>query len=235
MKNEPLRNLIEMAYQVRDFQIAGGPDWMNSTQFDVNARRDSKPASQQEWFDSVSAMLQPLLHEKLHLRLHRESRLLPVYVLEVATHGPMLHRSREQACNEFVRSINPIPPEKRWAPDYCGAVETGPNKRLNHTLDAVGMKIAGGPDALTATLSRHLDRLVIDKTGLSGLFDIRLEWNREATLKSIHSGIYDAPAFENESPSLFTAVEEQLGLKLTPANAPVEVLVIDHAERPAAN
>ena len=223
------------AYQVREFQIVGGSAWIDSGQFDVEAERHGTPAGQGEWFDAMSAMLQPLLQEKLHLRFHRETRRLPVYTLSAAKDRVKFHRSRQQDCKPFIWNRNPIPPDARWAPDYCGAVETGPNARLNHTLDAVGMKISEGRDGLAATLAGELDRLVIDKTGLSGSFDIRLEWNRDATSRSVKSGIYDAPPIDADSPSIFTAVEEQLGLKLAPHKGAVEVLVIDHAEMPAVS
>jgi len=193
---------------------------MDSTHFDVSADRRGEAATPEKSFDAISAMLQRLLGEQLHLTLHRETRELPVYSLTVAKGGLKVYRSRQQDCSSFAWSRNPVPPEMRWGPDYCGAAETGPNIRLNHTLDAAAMNISGA-DSFITVLSRQFDRPVIDHTGLTGRFDIRLEWNLEATAKTLPP--------DHESPSIFSAVEQQLGLRLQPDKAPVEVLVIDSA------
>ncbi len=110
---------------------------------------------------------------------------------------------------------------------------SGPNIHLNHTLDAVGMSVAGPSGSfstLTDFLSRQLGRPVIDKTGLRGLFDFRLEWSVNATALSL--GL-PAGSVEADNPSLFTALEEQLGLQLESAKGPVQVLVVDRAEKPS--
>lgn len=217
-RNASLRDLIEAAYQLRDFQIAGGPSWMDSAHFDVSADRLGTAAPQS--FDAIGAMLQTLLQQQLHLVTHREPRELPVYSLTIPKGGAKIYRAHQQDCARFVWSRNPVPIETRWSPGYCGAAETGPNVRLNHTLDAAAMNFSGA-DSFIAFLSRQLDRPLIDRTGLTGRFDIRLEWNLEATAKAFSP--------DNESPSIFSAVEQQLGLLLIPGKAPVEVLVIDSA------
>jgi len=219
VRNASLRDLIEAAYQLRDFQIAGGPSWMDSAHFDVSADRLG-PAAPVPSFDVIGAMLQTLLQQQLHLVTHREPRELPVYSLTIPKAGAKIYRARQQDCARFVWSRNPVPIETRWSPGYCGAAETGPNVRLNHTLDAAAMNFSGA-DSFIAFLSRQLDRPLIDRTGLTGRFDIRLEWNLEATVKALSP--------DNESPSIFSAVEQQLGLLLIPGKAPVEVLVIDSA------
>lgn len=234
IKGGTLHDLVLVAYQIRPFQIVGGPGWISTDHYDINWKAKDTPTSE-EWMKTLPPMMQALLRDRFKLSVHRENRQMQVYSLAVAKDGLKLRHSNAGACPNFEWSRYAIPEEKRWSPGYCGAVETGPNIRLNHTLDAVGMSIAGGPDALIPVLARELERPVIDKTGLSGSFDIRLEWNREATTKAIAAGVTSGPSFEEESPSLFSAVEEQLGLKLASDKGPVEVIVIDHAERPQGN
>ncbi len=236
VKNTTLRFLIRMAYQVRDFQITGGPAWMNSDRYDITVKMDV------DWIKEsrekmLGQMLQALLKERFKLIVHRETKELPVYSLTVSKYGLRLSPSKG-SCTHFEWGRYAIPPGKQ-PPDYCGAVEAGPNLRLNHTLDGVGMSL-GGASGLTTVLSRELDRNVNDKTGLTGLFDIHLEWNREATARSMGpQGRVDPgklpPSTDDESPSIFTAVEDQLGLKLDSYNGPVEILVVDRAGKPSEN
>ena len=210
-----VQHLIRFAYHVRDFQIAGGPSWINSERFDVTAKPLAGPP--RDFFDKPLPPLQDLLREKFQLKLHRETRELLVYTLTVSKYGGEMRRSKVATCASFIK-IRYSPPGER--PQECSGVMGGPNLQLNETLDAVGMS---APE-LIKVLSDELDRIVIDKTGLTGLFDIVLEWNRQATK--------NRSAEDEDSPSLFTAVERQLGLNLEPAKGPVEVLVIDHAEKP---
>ncbi len=236
VKNTTLRNLIRMAYHVRDFQIAGGPAWIDSDRYDMEVKMGSDWTIESRE-QMIGPTLQALLKERFKLNLHREMKELPVYSLTISKYGHRLPPSKGR-CTNFQWGRYAIPPGKQ-SPDYCGAVEAGPNLRLNHTLDAVGMNI-NGTSGLTAVLSRELGRDVIDKTGLTGLFDIHLEWNREATARSIGpEGRIDpsklAPSTDDESPSIFTALEDQLGLKVDSIKGPVEILVIDRAEKPAVN
>jgi uncharacterized protein (TIGR03435 family) len=211
-----LHELIRMAYAVRDFQIAEGPAWIKSDRWDVTARPLDGPI--RNFINKPLPPLQDLLREKFGLKLHRETREIPIFTLSVSKYGAELRRSKVTNCAAFKIGRYSPPPGER--PEDCSGVERGPNLQLNETLDAVGMSV---PE-LIKILSQELDRIVIDKTGLPGYFDVRLEWNRDATK---HSNAED-----EDSPSLFTAVERQLGLKLEPGKGPVEVLVIDHAEKP---
>jgi uncharacterized protein (TIGR03435 family) len=226
VKNASLRDLIRVAYQVRDFQISGGPDWIDSAHYDIDANAKDKPVPK-EWLTTMMSLLQSLLADRFKLKLHRDTKELPVYVLTVAKGGPKFQQSREKSCTTF-NWIRNSPPPGQIANIHCGAAELT-NAQLNRTLDAVGISIWGvSPDApgLTWFLSRELDRIVIDKTGLTGLFDFYLEWNRAATLDKA------AASADPDNPSLFTALQDQLGLKLTSEKGPVEILVIDHAEKP---
>jgi len=228
-KNASLRDLIRVAYQVRDFQISGGPDWIDSTHYDIEATAKDKPAPK-EWIQTMTSLLQSLLEDRFKLKPHRETKELPVYVLTVAKGGPKFQQSKEKSCTTF-NWIRNSPPPGQISSIHCGAAELT-NAQLNRTLDAVGISIKGAtPDApgLMFFLSRELDRIVIDKTGLTGLFDFYLEWSRAATLDKA------ATSADPDNLSLFTALQDQLGLKLTPEKGPVEILVIDHAEKPSAN
>src|SRR5262249_10336695 len=149
-----------------------------------------------------------ILEDRFRLKLHRETRELPVYALTVAKGGPRIPKSLAGDCPSF-----------KWergqhSPNSCTAVETGPNRQLNHTLDAVGISISG----LIKFLSDNLDRIVIDKTSLTGTYDLHLEWNRRATAEVLESGGPGSPPksaiLEDAGPSIFAALEEQLGLKL---------------------
>jgi uncharacterized protein (TIGR03435 family) len=219
INNKPLRNLIRMAYTVHDFQISGGPAWMNSEGFDITAKiKGIRP------FDQMKP-LRALLEDRFRLKFHRETRELPVYVLTVAKSGLKLRRAKEGSCVVFYPQR--LTPRGQVA-NYCGYSKPRVNMLLNHVLDATGISIKGIPDrmvGLAPVLSSELqhlgiDELVIDKTSLTGLFDFHLEWN------SVKPSDPDRPSF-------FTALREQLGLNLEPAQAPVDILVIDHAEKPA--
>jgi uncharacterized protein (TIGR03435 family) len=240
IKRATLRVLIGMAYNVRGFQISGGPGWMNSDLYDIAATLEGDPILEYLWKDPIAPALQTLLKEKFNLKLHRAMKELPIYSLIVAKSGLKLRRSKEESCAHFEWNRYPLPPGKRPS-NYCGAVETGPNIRLNHTLNAVGMSIAGIPGSspgLITVLSDEVGRTIIDKTGLTGLFDIHLEWNREATARLLNSGVQDGSSKSTSStdagnPSIFAAIQDQLGLKFQLDNGPVEILVIDHAEKPS--
>jgi bla regulator protein blaR1 len=205
--NTPLSNLIGAVYHLHAFQVSGGPSWINSTRFDITANaEDVSPPEQMMSFRRD--LLRTVLKDCFRLQFHREMKEFPVYILTVAESGLKLRRSKD-------RNIS---------------AKMGLNMFLNHTLDATGISVPQMPGdkvGLTSILSDILVRLgtdeaVIDKTGLTGLFDFHLEWN-------------SAPSSDPDRPSLFTAVQEQLGLKLTPGKAPVEVLVVDHAEDPTQN
>jgi len=216
-----LEDLIRFAYSVRDFQIVGGPAWIKSERYDVRAGALGGPV--RDFVGKPLPPLQKLLKDKFQLKLHGESRELAIFKLRVSQYGGDLRKSRVARCATFDFGRYSPPPGER--PKDCSAVLTGPNRQLNETLDGVGMSVA----QLIDMLSRELDRIVVDKTQLTGLYDIVLEWNRAATSQRVKTSITEDP----DNPSLFEALEQQLGLKLEAAKGPVEVLVIDHAEKPA--
>jgi bla regulator protein blaR1 len=239
VKNFTLGGLIQVAYHLHDFQISGGPDWMNSERFDIDAKPmgNMKPDQSQKTVFPNLGKLQALLQERFKLKMHRETRQLPVYSLKLGKRGPGLRRSEQKNCATFDWILYP-PSREPWIPSPCSAIYAGPNVRLNRVLNAEGMRIAGAPgesDALTTVLSSYLDRVVIDKTGLRGRFDIFLEWSHPATLTELarDDGAPAASQEDDTNQSLFAAMEQRLGLKLERDTGPVEVLVIDHAEKPS--
>jgi uncharacterized protein (TIGR03435 family) len=191
-----LADMVTVAYAVRYDQIANGPGWINSDRFDIEAKApgDVPPAAEQ-----ARLMMQNLLAERFQLRLHRETRDLPVYALVVGKNGAKL---------------------KTGDPDVReGSVVQG-------TVNGLHMETKNGSmESLARQLSASAGRPVIDRTGLAGTYEYTLDWLPLNTI----------PAPESIFPSMFIAVQEQLGLRLEPTTAPHEVLVIDHAEKPSEN
>lgn len=223
--NMTLKELIQRAYSVDPFQVSGGPAWVDSARYDVNATSE-KPSKPPE----IRVMLQSLLADRFQLTIHRETRELPVYALVLAKKdgklGPSLTQPKEGACIEY----DPAHPPPITA-TVCGTTRFNPSHGW--------LTIVRQPfDSLTKTLREVLGRAVIDKTGLTGNFDIHLEWtpdpNEVARLLAVlPPGVPNPPP--SDGPSIFVAVQEQLGLKLESQKGPVEVLVIDRAEKPSEN
>ena len=192
--------LIMNAFNVHDYQIIGAPSWSDNEYLDVIVQAEGKPTAQES-----RLMMQSLLEERFALKAHRETREGPIYRLVLAkkdgTLGPQLVKS-ESACG-----AKP-PASLSWAISACG---------MRMTFGEVIMGARTFSD-LIGTLESMVDRRIIDETGLSGRFDVKLEYSR---------GQNDV-----ERPSIFTAIQEQLGLKLEPSRGPIDVLVIDSISRP---
>jgi uncharacterized protein (TIGR03435 family) len=208
--NASLKLLIQMAYDVRSHQISGGPNWLDSAKYDIDAKPDSAtaippgPASATQ----MRLMLQSLLEERFKLKLHRELREEPVYELVVAKGGPRM----PQATDTLKQPGQ-------------GLMRMG-RGQLTGTAVAISF--------LVSTLSQQLGRSVIDKTGLTGQYDFDLKWTPELGEFQFPTGDAGPPP-DPSGPSVFTAIQEQLGLKLESNKGPVDVLVIDHAEQPSEN
>jgi len=230
----PATLLIRAAYDVRDFQIAGAPDWVNSDAYQIEAKvAEAKSASAPPFGLMLRPSLQALLADKFQLRFHREKRQMPVYTLNLLNGRSRLQPSQAGKCVSFVMKKAGPPVPGRKPPMFCGVLNRGIDQWLNRTLDGVEITMADRPEiqfpGLVNTLSQELDRAVIDKTGLTGKYDLHLQWDREATAAAMKPG-EKPPA--DAGPSLFAAVENQLGLRLESTTGSVEVLVIDHIERP---
>jgi uncharacterized protein (TIGR03435 family) len=190
--------------------VEGGPAWLKSDRYEIVAKAagDASP-------DMMNGpMLQSLLEDRFKLRLHRETREIPVYALTVAKGGAKLHPFKEGSCT------------------HCGA--GGTMKGSNFQLHGQGVT----SDEIAKSLGTGLDRPVIDNTGLAGKFDFELEFaGDQATGPAFRDPNQVIPAAPDPSAgaSVFTAIQEQLGLKLEPTKGPGEFLVIDSVERPSGN
>jgi uncharacterized protein (TIGR03435 family) len=206
-RNYTVKEMIAAAYNLPNRAISGGPEWIDSDRYNILATTtgNERPTSDQQM-----EMLRSLLGSRFNLTVHREEREQPVYELTVANNGPKLKETTAAPSEEYL--IN------RMFND-------------NHVLlPARRVTIA----QFVAMLQRAvLDRAVVDKTGLTGKYDFDLEWTRD---ESQFEGLIPLAKTDiPPKPDLFAAMQEQLGLRLRSARGPVQVLVIDRAERPTEN
>jgi uncharacterized protein (TIGR03435 family) len=203
--NLALRDLIQFAYGLPDSQILGGPAWLGSVMFDIDAKSDPVVDAELHALPTEQArhekqlMVQALLADRFELKVHQETRQLPVYALVVTKDGPKFILSKVDGTT----------------------IDTG-RARLH---------IAGSDDTigiLARELAQLLGRPVLNQTGLSGRYDLSLRWAPDDVAVSASSSP-DLP------PDIFTAIQEQLGLKLESTKGPVPVLVIDSVEKPSPN
>lgn len=218
----PLKFLIGFAYDVRDFQITGGPAWINTDRFDISAKSDShdevdsatdpaKLTDEQRKTDGdrMRERLRNLLADRFQLVIRRETKEQQVYALVVAKGGPKLQETKEGK----------------------GMMRMG-----RGMLTGQGVE----PAFLATSLSNQLGRTVIDKTGLTGKYDFELKWTPDpgqgpAGPFGPPLGVQLPPPPDPNGPSIFTALIEQLGLRMESEKAPGEVLVIDRVEKPSEN
>jgi uncharacterized protein (TIGR03435 family) len=207
--NEQLKNIMESAYGIPQPRILGGPKWLDSERFDIQAKMESAAAqrldalSRDQARAEMQAMFQQLLADRFKLAVHWETRDLPVYALVVAKRGPILYESKNAP----------------GAPSYSTS---------NGEFSAKGLTLTELAEGLTPQLSSELGRVVIDRTGIQGRYDFTLKWTPE-------SGMNGSPSEPDAGPSIFTAFTEEVGLKLESAGGPVKVLVIDHVDMPTEN
>lgn len=227
----PLRLLMQNAYGpfgMQAFQIVGGPSWIDSDRWEIEAKADGNATRA-----DVFQMLQSLLEDRFRLKIHHEARQLPVYNLVVARNGPKLPPPKEGGCVE----VNPDAPPAR---PVGGGFPCG---RAGIMGLPSGARIAGGKllmPEFTRVLSIVMGRIIIDKTGFASPFDATLNFAPDPNTAGLPvaigpSGPVPPSSSDAAYPPIFTAIQDQLGLKLEPAKGPVDVLVIDHVERPSAN
>ena len=217
-----LRVILQNAYQVRAFQIVGAPGWINSAKYDIDAKADNPNATLQQ----LESMLQPLLAEKFKLIAHHETRELPIYELVPAKAGLKLTQAKQDGCIPG----NPLnsPPPRPGEKPVCGQIRGSAGAAASIDGRQVTMS------DLIRTLSAMVGRTVIDKTGYAGTFDVHLSFTRDEALAGL--GVPDVTtAPDPSSSSIFIALQEQLGLQLNGAKGPVDVIIIDHIERPVGN
>jgi len=259
MSGVSLRILMAMAYRDSatgfEFEVFGGPDWMDSARYDVQAKADCSGGIISR--DQQALMVQSILEERFQLKAHLETRDMPVYNLVVAKDGPKLMASADQTppppifpvgqlCNPTadapkLPALPPIPPAGADASKFLSQLPRG----MTWLRQQEGaMTLQGGSVAvsrLVDILKRLTGRQVIDKTGLTSLFDITLKFSTDGIFTGIPllgqppPGLsVDAPAAADPAPTLFTAIQD-LGLKLEQVRGPVQVVVIDSVRKPSEN
>ena len=206
--NVTLSEMISFAYGVHAKQVIGAPAWAATDKFDIDAQPDGEGApSDKQW----KGMLQKLIVERFKFTFHRDNRELSVYVLSVAKTGPKLTKSEGDP--------NGLP----------GLFFRGRLGDLHVTNANMG-------DFTGLMQEAVLDRPVLNQTGLSGRFDFNLDWTPDdSQFNGMGAKIPPPTDGANPPPALYTAIQEQIGLKLDAAKAPAEVLVIDHVEKPSEN
>jgi len=203
--------------------MVGAPSWTASEHYDVTAKASSDTTVNQ----MEGPMLQALLQERFGLKAHREIRVLPRYELRVVEGTPKLRPSVEGSCRQYVKDAQPnMASNGKPTVPICGLhrTEEGPSRRL----EGKGVTVADLAASLSHSYNTDLNSVVVDATGLSGGFDVSLQWTNDVDVTASATGLSAAP-------SLPTALREQLGLKLERSKGEVEVLVIDHIDRPEAN
>ena len=236
-ENVTLKFLLQEAYGMKDSQISGAPGWIDSDHYDVEAKPEDstveaqRKLSPEERHAQLMRMLQSMLADRFKLTLHHETKELPLYALMVAKNGPKLHES-------LPSPGDPAPPGP--------LTPNGPQPR--HSIRMMGrgdLSINSQDlDMFAEVLSRQMGRLVVNKTGLKGAYDFTLKWTPDEGEGGMFGGPPPgpdgkprdvAPPADASGPSIFTALQEQLGLKLESQKGPVDTLVIDHLEKPSGN
>jgi uncharacterized protein (TIGR03435 family) len=235
------RFLMTYAYRVRDFQVIGGPGWTTSDRWNVEARAEegsvpprtgpTDPTAP----DPIALRLQSLLEDRFQLKFHRETREFPAYELTIAKGGSKVKLSEDQAPFK--------PPEPGETPQSRQVIRPGGPMPRRSMMTGTGSLEANDVEfsSFVQMLSQQLGRTVVDKTGLKGRYDLKLQWAPEMGQRPttpfgpVPAGVDLPPAADPSGPSIFTAVQEQLGLKLESTKGPVEVLIIDSVEKPTEN
>ena len=218
-----LRRLVGDAWRGSGgMDVVGGPAWADSYRFDVNAKAEGEPGPAQ-----ILLMLRPLLADRFKLKVHTEARERDVYLLVMARSdrkpGNGLQESTPQCAQEALAFF---PMLKPGFPPPCGDYRLGAD-----ALTARGMTMQG----LAGVLGGRVGRLVLDRTTLRGAFDVEIKWTSDGGLAPFPRDSAGRDQLTADGVTLFTALQEQLGLRLEPARAPVDHLVIDYAEQPTAD
>lgn len=206
--NVPLKLLITVAYRIRADQVAGGPAWIGTDLYDINAKAE-RPSSIEE----LHLMLQSLLADRFKLQFHREIKELPIYALMVDKGGAKLQPHEAKSAGD---------------PWIDNTFEHFPQMTMHAKFAPM--------DYFAWRLSTMLDRPVVDLTKLTGGYDFELKFTRELPPGTPPEGaLLNGTPIDTSGPTIFEAIRQQLGLKLERQKGPVDIMVIDHAEKPAEN
>ncbi len=208
-RNTSLADLIKFAYKVNEKQIVGAPDWWDKDKFDIAAvvADGEGTPSDAQWH----SMMRKLIVERFKLKFHQEKRELSVYVFSVGKDGP----------KNLTKSLSTnFLPGFGFGPDPGGMVSSAQNATMAEFADMV-------------LQGRLMDRPVLNQTGIEGRYDFKVTFMPDESLFGGHGP--PIPVSENPAPNFFTALQEQLGLKLEATKAPADVMVIDHVEKPSEN
>ena len=228
LHNATVEELMVNAWHIFPDQIVGAPRWIRTVAYDISAKPETAAKASE-----VNLMMQALLRDRFGLAIHHETRTLPIYAVVLArkdgTLGPSLVKSKEGGCVVRTPGSPPPPPPDLAKPAtrWCGLLMMRPRKLSGAAVPIV---------ILVEQLSLRLGRTVIDMTGLKGNYDIDLEWTSDEGAFPFLEGSSDrASPPDPNGQTILDGLKEQLGLKIESRRAPVDVIVIDHVERPSAN
>jgi uncharacterized protein (TIGR03435 family) len=221
--NVPVQTLMQWAFGVQSYQMIAAPDWFASERYDIEAKMDPAVADALQKLNlddrriARQHMLQALVLDRLKLTIHRETKELPIYSLVIGKSGSKLQETKPTA---------PGVPVPRGGVSVRTS-RTGSGPITLTVLHCTNTELAG-------VFVPHVGRTIIDKTGLTSVYDFTLQFMPDdAAVAPVAGAGSSAP--DPTAPSIFTAIQEQLGLKLESGKGPVEVIVIDHVERPSGN
>jgi len=232
----PLRRMIGIAYSTAIvggtfnprglLAVIGGPAWLDTNRYDIVAKAEGNPPLA----EILGPLFQALLEDRFKVQVHKESRDAAVYLLSADKRGPKIKPIAEGSCVSLdlnnLPKTQPAPGEPM--PKVCGSGGAGGNGSTI-ILDWTGVTMA---DLASRALSRFVDRPIVDETGLVGRYNVHLEFVRDS---APNATAVPGVAPTDPGPMIFTALEQQLGLRLRPGKAPVDVIVVDHVEKPSAN
>ena len=215
MSNIPMKMLLHEAFGMENDRIFGAPDWVKTTRYDIEAKVAAPdiPALEKLTTEQRRLMICELLQDRFGLKFHHEQKEIPVYALVIAKGGSKLKQSS-------------------GLDDHGNKVPSSMHFYGNATLESRGTALS----FLLDLLSHELNRSVLDMTGLTGNFDYTLQWTPEDNAASMGLEPKDhRPRSNQEGPTLFTALNEQLGLKLEARKMPGDVIIVDNLDQPSAN
>jgi uncharacterized protein (TIGR03435 family) len=247
--NSSLRSLLQFAYrppngQLPGSQIVGGPTWMDSDRFDIEAKPDdeTKPIPMRD----VQRMVQSLLEDRFQLKAHRDTREMQTYDLVVGKSGAKMKTSEDQTPATLDGPLVCTGTASGETPATAATGQLSPSGLLRGGVRTIGspkpsgilLTVSGFATPLSTFMNliqSYAGRPIVNKTDLTGLFDFELKFGLDNSAPSASNAGPPGGAPEPAGPSIFTAIQEQLGLKLESSKGPVDILVVDSAQKPAEN